>query len=132
MTAFNPTRRTVARGAAWAVPVIAFGAAAPKVAASPVKCFRGCFLALCRETSSRYNTFFLLQDDGDFGLPLSLSVSVTKGWTATPTTINLDKYNVKTYQKIVLTRGKNAPDKFTVNVSKNGCTVSHTFDIKDC
>lgn len=34
----RPTRRSVARGAAWAVPVIAVGAAAPALAASPGAC----------------------------------------------------------------------------------------------
>ncbi len=34
----RPSRRTVASGAAWAVPVIAVGAAAPAMAASPPDC----------------------------------------------------------------------------------------------
>ena len=34
----TPTRRTVATGAAWAVPVIAVGAAAPLASASPRDC----------------------------------------------------------------------------------------------
>lgn len=34
----RPTRRTVARGAAWSMPVIAVGAAAPVMAASPTAC----------------------------------------------------------------------------------------------
>ncbi len=34
----RPSRRTVASGAAWAVPVIAVGAAAPAMAASPPTC----------------------------------------------------------------------------------------------
>ncbi|WP_299443143.1 hypothetical protein [uncultured Phycicoccus sp.] len=34
----RPSRRAVARGAAWSVPVIAVGAAAPAMAASPTPC----------------------------------------------------------------------------------------------
>ena len=34
----RPSRRTIASGAAWAVPVIAVGAAAPAMAASPPPC----------------------------------------------------------------------------------------------
>lgn len=35
----RPSRRTIATGAAWAVPVIAVGAAAPAMASSPNECF---------------------------------------------------------------------------------------------
>ncbi len=34
----RPSRRTIAKGAAWAVPVIAVGAAAPHASASPLDC----------------------------------------------------------------------------------------------
>lgn len=95
------SRRTIAKGAAWSVPVVAIGAAAPLATASPTDCPSGATLVSASATGSGSNktwTVTVTFTGLDIGTSYSASISVTdsKGtggsgfteFTATDTTQN--------------------------------------------
>ena len=117
----RPTRRTVASGAAWAVPVIAVGAAAPAMASSPPDCVptftaqKGSIKCCKGKTKS---------------MKIIIKVTDTKGCVDKPT----DSICI---QSVVPDTGKYTIGKTTFS-PKSGCTqvggtvTVYLYDVSNC
>ncbi len=77
----RPSRRVVARGAAWSVPVVAVGAATPAVAASPTVSVTT--TATC---SFRDGTFVITVSGLGVGQQVAISLAGSSGGTSAATT----------------------------------------------
>ncbi len=93
----RPTRRSVALGAAWAVPTIAVGAAAPAMAASLPPCGIGAAVNYTMYYPSTVGTTMSATGDtfSPAGCPVDLSAFTN---TKTGTVTRNTTYNLKTYE----------------------------------
>ena len=121
----NPSRRSVVRGAAWSVPVVAVAATAPAFAASP--CANRTAL-LPVSWSSSYST--TRQTGSIAGTPV---VNVTAGYTATtlgPGSLNAQNLTPSTVGSLTrdsISLVNNSPTSLTLNAEGNYQTVTFAF-----
>lgn len=121
----HPSRRTVVRGAAWSVPVVAVAATAPSFAASP--CTNRTALLPVSWSSSFSTT---RQTGSVAGAPI---VNVTAGYTATPlgpgslNTQNLTPTTVGSLTRDSISLVNNSPTSVSLNAEGNFQAVTFAF-----
>lgn len=99
ITTSGPSRRSIAKGAAWAVPAVSVAAAAPALAASPTLCAPGestltVSVVNCRVLGLLSAPYFTITNNGECTVPAGTAITLTGSGLVSAVVQGLDDINV--------------------------------------